>query len=237
MGWMDGVADLFVGAACAGCGRAGLGVCPGCRATLGSMASLCVRDGPSGGGFPATVFPETWATWDYADLARGIIVHHKDRGAWGLTGTLADAVVVSMRALLTDVTTPVAVVPIPSDPRAIRDRGFDHGLAIARAAARSWNRGTQVKVRVEEALIRQRRADDQADLGADGRWVNQSGSMRGRPGRLPVIIVDDLVTTGATLMEARRALEASGRRVVGAACAAQTPRVLPLSPRGRTTSL
>lgn len=234
MGWLDGVADLFLGAACAGCGAPGAGVCGACRAELGSRASPCVRPAP-----PGLAFPVTWTTWDYSNVARGIIVHHKDRGAWGLTGALAEPVLVALRALLGDSTTEVALVPVPSDPAAVRERGFDHGMAIARRVARSRARAGGV-VRVEQALIRQRRPGDQAELGVQGRWANQAGSMHGRGGHLPVVIIDDLVTTGATLVEAMRALEASGRRVLGACCAAQTPLHrqggLPPTPRRATWS-
>lgn len=218
MRWLDGVGDLFVGAACAGCGRPGWGVCGECRALLGCRASPVFRPPP-----PGLDFPVTWATWDYSPQAKGIIVHHKDRGAWALVGTLAHPIAAAMDALLSGCVQDVSVVPIPSDPRTVRERGYDHGTALARAVVRRWNCGRGPRAHLELALVRQRLAGDQAELGVGGRWANQAGSMAGRRGSRPVVIIDDVVTTGATLAEAQRALQASGRYVLGACCAAQTP--------------
>jgi predicted amidophosphoribosyltransferase len=66
---------------------------------------------------------------------------------------------------------------------------------------------------------------DQAGLGREARAENLIGALRARPlvrGR-DCVIVDDFVTTGATLFEARRALEAAGARVVGAAVVGRVP--------------
>lgn len=64
---------------------------------------------------------------------------------------------------------------------------------------------------------------DQGALGADRRSVNVDGALRARRARrpgTPVVVVDDIVTTGATLDETHRALEVAGYRVLGAAVVA-----------------
>lgn len=58
------------------------------------------------------------------------------------------------------------------------------------------------------------------------------GTMRARAFAAPVLIVDDIVTTGATLREARRALEISGVRVVGAAVIARVDNFAPRAAKG-----
>lgn len=73
-----------------------------------------------------------------------------------------------------------------------------------------------------------RRTLDQAGLDADGRQANLTGNLVAR-GRLPdrdtaVVVVDDVVTTGATLAELGRVLRGCGVRVLGAATVAATPR-------------
>jgi predicted amidophosphoribosyltransferase len=72
---------------------------------------------------------------------------------------------------------------------------------------------------------------DQAGLDARARAVNLAGSMRCRPGawRRPgaVVIVDDVLTTGATAREAQRALEAADVAVTGIAVVAATARRAP----------
>lgn len=65
----------------------------------------------------------------------------------------------------------------------------------------------------------QRSVADQGGLSAEGRAVNMVGAMRAvkvRRAGAPVVVVDDIVTTGATADEAHRALEAAGCHVVGA---------------------
>ncbi|WP_454261450.1 phosphoribosyltransferase family protein [Pseudoxanthomonas mexicana] len=74
---------------------------------------------------------------------------------------------------------------------------------------------------------------DQRLLGRTERAANVSGSMRARGAAgAAVIVVDDVVTTGATLVEAARALRAGGARVLGAATVASTTRtgLLPAIP-------
>ncbi len=66
-------------------------------------------------------------------------------------------------------------------------------------------------------LSRASRGLDQRGLGAIGRQYNAAGSMLARPFRSEVVIVDDICTTGASLMEAARALGAAGVMVLGAA--------------------
>jgi len=86
-----------------------------------------------------------------------------------------------------------------------------------------------VVARVDPVLRVRRRVADQSGLGATERRANVAGALGLRPGaaaRLggPVILVDDIVTTGSTLAEAARALRASRARVVGAAVICATNR-------------
>jgi predicted amidophosphoribosyltransferase len=116
------------------------------------------------------------------------------------------------------------LVPVPSARPTVRARGHDPTARLASAAARRLGGGVEV-VRV----LRQARAvADQAGLGTAQRAANLSGALvadprRAPPGR-PVVVVDDVLTTGATLVEATRALRSAGCLVVGAAVVAATAR-------------
>ena len=106
---------------------------------------------------------------------------------------------------------PVVLVPVPSARWAVRARGHDPVRRMALAAAGELRRtGTPARV---AAVLRQRRAvADQAGLDARRRRANLSGALEvaAGAGRLlgtgPVVLVDDLITTGASLAEAARAL-------------------------------
>ncbi|POX65016.1 hypothetical protein C3492_02505 [Streptomyces sp. Ru62] len=106
---------------------------------------------------------------------------------------------------------PVLLVPVPSARWAVRARGHDPVRRMALAAAGELRRtGTPARV---AAVLRQRRAvADQAGLDARRRLENLAGALEVRAGgdRLlgagPVVLVDDLMTTGASLAEAARAL-------------------------------
>ncbi|CAL9511479.1 hypothetical protein SUDANB6_03655 [Streptomyces sp. enrichment culture] len=117
----------------------------------------------------------------------------------------------------------VLLVPVPSARRAVRARGHDPTRRIALAAAGELRRsGTPARVL---AALRQRRAvADQAGLDSGRRRDNLAGALAVVPGagRLlrgagAVVLVDDLMTTGASLAEAARAVRASAGGREGAA--------------------
>jgi predicted amidophosphoribosyltransferase len=117
----------------------------------------------------------------------------------------------------------LSLVPVPSAVAAVRRRGFDFGLALARRAADELVRAG-LPARVRPVLRPLRAVADQADLDAVGRRANLDRAWRARPTGLNglCLLLDDIVTTGASLAEARRALGAAGQVVLGAATVAAT---------------
>jgi ComF family protein len=111
------------------------------------------------------------------------------------------------------------VVPVPLHPRRLRERGFNQSAEIARAL------GPTVTF---DALSRVRETAAQARLSREDRARNVRGAFV--PGRAraiagrTVLLLDDVVTTGATLSSARAALEALGPREI--LCAAVARAVL-----------
>lgn len=185
---------------------------------------------------PPAGLPPVYAAADYADQARSVLLAHKERGALPLAAPLGRALAVAVRGVLAarppvGRVGPVGVVglvPVPSARSAVARRGHDPVRRIALAAASRLRRdGVAARVR---PVLRQRRAvADQSGLSAGQRAANLTGALVAVPGSLagaePLVLVDDLVTTGASLAEAARAAGAAGGLVLGAAVVAAPGRL------------
>ncbi|KPI21732.1 hypothetical protein OK074_7343 [Actinobacteria bacterium OK074] len=218
-GWWQDLTDLVLPAECGGCGKPRAVLCPECRAALQGAAPRRVRLVPEPPGLPVV-----HAAAPYEDAVRAALLAHKERGALTLAGPLGTALAGAVRAALAadggtsgtrgrpgdgDV---VLLVPVPSARAAVRARGHDPARRIALAAAGELRRaGTPARV---AAVLRQRRAvADQSGLDGRQRLVNLAGALEVAAGgeRLlagggRIVLVDDVVTTGASLAEAARAV-------------------------------
>ncbi|MGW0913144.1 ComF family protein [Streptomyces sp. NPDC002784] len=210
-GWWRDLTDLVLPAECGGCGRPRTVLCPECRTALSGAAPRRVRPVPEPPGLPLA-----HAAAPYVDEVRAALLAHKERGALALAAPLGVALAGAVRAGLLvgrqgGRGAPVLLVPVPSARRAVRARGHDPARRIALAAAAELRRtGTPARVL---AVLRQRRAvADQSGLNSRQRMDNLAGALRVAPGgeRLlgsgSVVLVDDLMTTGASLAEAARAV-------------------------------
>ncbi|MGW3013927.1 ComF family protein [Streptomyces sp. NPDC001219] len=218
--WRE-LAGLVLPVDCAGCGRPRTELCAECRRVLARDGRGARRVRP----WPEPVgLPRVWAGAPYADEVRAVLLAHKERGALRLAGPLGAVLAGAVRGPRVG-RGPLLLVPVPSTRRSVAERGHDPVRRIALAAAGELRRaGTVVRVL---AVLRQRRpVADQAGLSARQRLANVAGALevRAGAGRLltgqPAVLVDDLVTTGATLAEAARAVTAAGGRVAGAAVVA-----------------
>jgi len=144
----------------------------------------------------------------------------------GLSGLdpAADSVVVELAlgaANAAPGAAPGAVVPVPQHRLRLLDRGFHPAGVLASAIARAHRLPLH-----RNALVRLRDTPSQTGLSAAARRRNVAGAF-GVPGAgLPsrIWLVDDVVTTGSTLVAAARAARRAGAREVVGLCAAWTPR-------------
>jgi predicted amidophosphoribosyltransferase len=197
------LADLLVPGRCGGCGVAGELLCPACRPQQPI-------------GVPGCAVPVV-AAGRYAGGLRAAVLRYKERGRHDLAGPLAALLAGAAAGLVTPGT---VLVPVPSSRAAARRRGGDHVHRLARRA------GRRLGVPAVPALRLVRAVRDSAGLGAGERQANLAGAMVARPA-LPgaaALIVDDIVTSGATVAESVRALRHAGWRITGAVALAVTPR-------------
>ncbi|MFC5752967.1 ComF family protein [Actinomadura rugatobispora] len=151
---------------------------------------------------------------------------HKERARTSLAVPLGRALARSVRSAVS-LSEPLVVVPVPSSRRSVRLRGHDPTRRMAEVAVRELqNAGAPVTLL--QALRHRRKVADQASLPASRRASNLAGALEPLPG-LPlagraVVLADDVITTGSTLVEAARALRTSGAQVLAAAAVAATPR-------------
>ncbi|MFC4036334.1 ComF family protein [Streptomyces polygonati] len=226
-GWWQEITGLVLPVDCAGCGLPRTELCGRCTGLLGGAASARrVWPSPEPPGLPPV-----YAAALYGDEVRAVVLAHKERGALGLAGPLGGALAGAVRRVYA--AGPVLLVPVPSARRAVAQRGHDATARMTRAAARAL-RGQGVPARAVAVLRQLRPVADQSGLAAAERLANLSGAVAAGGGRLPllgvapVVLVDDLMTTGASLTLAAGAVAAAGGRVVGAAVVAG-----PRDPEGR----
>lgn len=233
---------------CAGCRGDRGPICPTCRPAFRRPAFLVRRDdlalpvvasaGYEGPVREALVAFKDHGRWSLrgplgASLARSVDVLQR--------GRLRQLVELAGRSLPPDPDVPdlrayepvpgaarFLLVTVPSTASSVRSRDGDHVLELARRVA---ERSRQAWSEATPGLVVVRRRRDQVGLGRAARAANLHGSMRAtdvlvrraaRPGTA-VVLVDDIVTTGASLAEAHRALLAAGVRPWGAAVVAATP--------------
>ncbi|MEV0226680.1 ComF family protein [Streptomyces sp. NPDC050704] len=229
-GWWQDLTDLVLPAECGGCGRPRTVLCPECRAALMGAVPRRVRPVPEPPGLPVV-----HAAAPYEDEVRAVLLAHKERGALTLAGPLGTALAGAVRTGLGpggagDSEAPVLLVPVPSARWAVRARGHDPARRIALAAAGELRRaGTAARML---AVLRQRRAvADQSGLNSRQRLDNLAGALEVAAGGVRllagggrVVLVDDLMTTGASLAEAARALRAALAEVNSGAYDRLTPK-------------
>ena len=192
-------------AACGGWAARGDPLCGACRRELRWL-------GPEPQG-------EVWAAVAYAGPARGLVGALKFRGATRSADAMAAAICANAPAGWIVHTT--TLVPVPLHPVRLRKRGFNQAERVARAIARRT--GASVNDCLERTgprATQMGRARAERLAGIAGTIALCDGAVA-PPG--PVVLVDDVTTTGATLAACAAALKAAGAGEVRAAAYARTP--------------
>jgi predicted amidophosphoribosyltransferase len=206
---LSALLDLVLPVRCGGCDASGTPWCRECARTLNDP--------------PAQVRPRVdptvpvWTLGAYSGARRRAVVAAKERGRRDLAAPLglASAVAIARLRRWGELPAgPLIVVPAPTRVRAARARGGDPVTRMARCAA-----SHDPSLHVHPVLITGARVRDSVGLSAAQRQINLAGRISihadSVPRGLPVLVVDDIVTTGATTAEAVRVLRKAGFRTSG----------------------
>lgn len=206
---LSGLADLLLGTCCVACGAPGRTLCRECEHELVACQPRQVHR-------PVPGFPVVHAQGLHEAARRAAIIACKDRGAWGLADVLGGCLALAIASSISG--QPVTVVPVPSRASAVRERGADTMRLIAVAAVRHL-RGAGVPCVLRPVLRQRGGGADQAGLDRGSRLANMRRRIVSRPVRPmgEVVVVDDVVTTGASLVAAVAALRSVGVQARAAA--------------------
>jgi ComF family protein len=192
-------------------------LCWACHAPASRGSALC-RDCRGGLRFvvrpaPGRPAPPIWAPVAYEGPARSLVAALKFRGAGRVAEELAAIIVANAPP---DVLSG-ALVAVPLHPARLRRRGFNQAALIADAVA--------ARTGLPRADVLLRAGPDVRQVGRDrsARLRGPRGSVRARgPAPAHALLVDDVVTTGATLAACAAALRAAGSERVAAIAFART---------------
>ena len=159
-------------------------------------------------------FDFAWAACLYMDPLRELIIQFKYHQKTCLRGPLARCVTDFVRAYDLDIQQFDCIAAVPLHPVRLRERGYNQALLLAEQITEAYHIPLSVG-----NLVRARNTKQQTLLSEKERWTNVHGAFRiNRPAgffRKNVLIIDDLLTTGATVSEAAGALKRVGAGTVG----------------------
>jgi ComF family protein len=204
--------DLVLPPACAGCGSASGPWCAECGSSLrpaSDPGEWFLRADP--GVVVGDALEVAIAAYAYEDRLRRALARLKYGATPRVAAPLAEAAARHAKRLLGAIG-PATLVPVPVHPDRLKDRGYNQAALLAAELS------TRIGQPAAELLVRQRPTEKQHRLNRMARLRNLEGAFAMALARKPpptVLLVDDILTTSATLEACARVLRAAGCERVG----------------------
>ena len=189
--------------------------CYGCNAIGLSICTLCRREWIPHYYKTQTSALSVHSALIYSPTASKIILAAKENGLQGADDLLIEAIIHVLNKARLDKAY-FTLVPIPSSRKSQRGRGRSFIVDLTKTISKHTG------IAVNDCLQVSRRVSDQSGLTRVERISNMQGAFSLKPGSIlrgDAIVIDDVVTTGATLQEAARALNSQGFHAFGSVCA------------------
>lgn len=204
---MRSLLDLIVPPACAACGRFGSVLCEGCQGAFASASDETRRFlAPEASVVVGSDLTLALAAFAFEGPVRKALSRLKYGGAARVAGPLAE-LAHPMLGRLTELSGPAVLVPVPIHPARQRQRGYNQAELLARHLARTSGQ------QVADLLARSTITERQHRLDRAARTRNLRGAIglrSGPPAPSVAIVVDDILTTAATLEACASVLVAGG---------------------------
>lgn len=220
---LDDLADLVLGRACALCSIPGRTLCPTCLDDIRDVPASVALSPLTGAGAP----PPAHCALPYRGAGSQLLLDYKEHGNRALAGPLGLLLSDAIAEAAHDAPGPLILAPIPGHRRP--RRGFDALAGLLRPSIQDL-RSAGVAARALPLLQRTRQHRPLKALDREERSRAVVGSMsvaprlRDRARGASIIVVDDVITTGGTVLEALRALSAAGICAHGVAALAHHDR-------------
>ncbi len=216
---LDNILSIIAPHYCCGCGKIGVLLCSNCKNNIISETkTVCVKcHRPTADMWLCstcrTPFERVWVVGERDGILQRLIGMYKFQRAKAGYRALSELLL----AVLPQLPAETIIIPVPTVPGHVRERGYDHMMLIAKYVARV--RG----LKLERLLYRKTNTKQRhADAKQRANQAKQAFAVRGKINPdASYLLIDDVITTGATIKYASKALRDAGAKHVWVAAIAR----------------
>lgn len=209
--FLDSLIGMMAPHECLACSTEGALLCPGCIALLPDIVPQCYRCGSTSGGFQvcrkcrsASPFRQVVMRTEHEGFAKDLLYKLKFERARAAADVVASAMAAQKDLLPTD----AVFVPIPTATNRVRQRGYDQSVLIAKSLSKNCDTN-YANLLLRRGQMRQTGSSRSQRLAQlETAFIVRKRALRKCSGT--IVLVDDVLTTGATLEMAAKALRTAG---------------------------